>query len=80
MKIDNSPVYCLNCSRKISDVKITTSVERVNMHGVGFRYIEKHALCPICLKEVYHSEINDINAQEREAAYVRAVREISNHV
>lgn len=64
--------FCSRCNCQ-KPLRTYTRLEHQNVRGVGFSYLEEHAICKTCGNEIYVAELNDINARAREDAYAKAL-------
>ncbi len=60
--------FCISCGTNMPVKMDSLSVE-VEVRRVKISYVETRAICSECGKELYLPEVNDKNAQAREAAY-----------
>ena len=67
--ISKRTAYCLNCNCKQPYIT-RHKYESVSVRGIEIEYIEHNAYCAVCGAEVYVPEINDMNAREREKAFL----------
>ena len=66
--------FCLYCNKEVKH--LLTSIPRTFFtRGTKVEYEEVAAHCPICNRELYMHDINDINVDRRLKAYERAAKE-----
>lgn len=65
--------FCTNCGQK-QLYTLSSSEERLIVHGIIFEYLETVARCSVCGEMVYVPEINDENAKAREEAFEAAAK------
>ena len=64
--------FCSRCNCQ-KPLRTYTRLEHQNVRGVGFSYLEEHAICKTCGNELYVAGLNDINVGAREDAYAKAL-------
>lgn len=67
--------FCLYCGKEVNYVE-STRPTKFFVRGLLVEYDEIRAHCPICKREIYVSNLHDLNCINREKAYKRAVEEM----
>lgn len=61
--------YCPHCGRK-SEYELINERKKIKSNGVIFSYIERHARCLVCKKDIHFDVLDNLNINARDKAFL----------
>ena len=63
--------FCCRCQKKVP-AKQRSEFRTITRKGVTFEYLHYYAYCPHCGENIYISELNDLNVENKNKSYQMA--------